>query len=408
MKRIFIIRLIFFLGLLPGLTKLFAQQYDCNFKEPLINIDFGTEENLANLELLPLPGYRRAHSICPSDGSYSLTSQTSNCFRGDWLTFNEDHTPNDVNGKMMLVNANERGGIFFKTILNGFKGNTIYQLELWMINVCRINGGCAPLPPEITIKLFTSSGDAVANFDAGFVLQNEHPQWKRSLGIFTTPAIASSLILIMEDNTLGGCGNDFALDDIVIRECIKPTPVVNKPETIAPVEVKQTPPVNPVIKKPVVKAQPIKKDVPVKIPGDTSNRKPVIIPKATSEKPAVLPLPKPLLTRANPIIKQIEAEQGEITVELYDNGEIDGDTVSIYHNNELIASHKGLSEKPIQLKIKVDAEHPHHELVMVAENLGSIPPNTSLMVITANGRRSEVFISSSEQKNAKVVIDLKK
>lgn len=51
---------------------------------------------------------------------------------------------------------------------------------------------------------------------------------------------------------------------------------------------------------------------------------------------------------------------------------------------------------------------PPHELVMVANNLGSIPPNTSLMIITANDKRYEVFISSSEQKNARVINDLKK
>jgi hypothetical protein len=50
---------------------------------------------------------------------------------------------------------------------------------------------------------------------------------------------------------------------------------------------------------------------------------------------------------------------------------------------------------------------PHHELIMVAENLGSIPPNTSLMIITAAKQRFQVFISSSEQKNAKIAIDLK-
>ena len=80
--------------------------------------------------------------------------------------------------------------------------------------------------------------------------------------------------------------------------------------------------------------------------------------------------------------------------------------VTIYHNNKLIVSKAGLSEKPITFKINVDAMHPHHELVMVAENLGSIPPNTSLMVVTANNKRYEIFISSSEQKNAKIVIDL--
>lgn len=67
----------------------------------------------------------------------------------------------------------------------------------------------------------------------------------------------------------------------------------------------------------------------------------------------------------------------------------------------------GSGKPSITWSQSVDAAHPHHELVMVAENLGSIPPNTSLMVVTANNKRYEIFISSSEQKNAKIIIDLK-
>ena len=132
------------------------------------------------------------------------------------------------------------------------------------------------------------------------------------------------------------------------------------------------------------------------------NASPVI-----KEKFSGYQMPVAIAERANPLIKQIETEEAELVIELYDNGEIDGDTVTIYHNNQLLILHAGLSEKPVRLKIKVDKEHPHHELIMVADNLGSIPPNTSLMIITANTRRYEIFISSSEQKNAKIVIDLK-
>ncbi len=125
-------------------------------------------------------------------------------------------------------------------------------------------------------------------------------------------------------------------------------------------------------------------------------------------KLAVFPLPPPVLkNRANPLVKQIEIEPGEIKLDLYDNGEIDGDTVTIYHNNALLVSHAKLSQKPITFHITVDAAHPHHEFIMVANNLGSIPPNTSLMVITTRTKRYEVFISSTEQKNAKVILDLK-
>ena len=42
---------------------------------------------------------------------------------------------------------------------------------------------------------------------------------------------------------------------------------------------------------------------------------------------------------------------------------------------------------------------------MVADNLGSIPPNTALMIITTGGKRYQLFISSDKQKNAKVVVE---
>jgi hypothetical protein len=119
------------------------------------------------------------------------------------------------------------------------------------------------------------------------------------------------------------------------------------------------------------------------------------------------PPPRVLTARSNILVKQIETEAGNIKIDLFDNGEIDGDTVTIYHNNKLVVSHKRISQNPVTLNIMVNKDQPHHELVMVADNLGSIPPNTSLMIVTAGAKRYEVFISSTKQKNAKVVLDLK-
>ena len=105
-------------------------------------------------------------------------------------------------------------------------------------------------------------------------------------------------------------------------------------------------------------------------------------------------------------MKLIRVEEGEVRIDLYDNGQIDGDTVTVYHNNALIVAGARLSQKPITFRLAVDPAQPHHELVMVADNLGAIPPNTSLMIVTTKEKKYQVFISSSEQKNAKVVIDL--
>ena len=39
---------------------------------------------------------------------------------------------------------------------------------------------------------------------------------------------------------------------------------------------------------------------------------------------------------------------------------------------------------------------------MVGENLGSIPPNTALMIINAGDKRYQLYLTSDEQKNAMV------
>ncbi|HEX5152392.1 MAG TPA: hypothetical protein VFW07_13175 [Parafilimonas sp.] len=117
-----------------------------------------------------------------------------------------------------------------------------------------------------------------------------------------------------------------------------------------------------------------------------------------------IPVPEIIKTRSNPLIKTITTNVPDIKVELYDNGDIDGDTITVYDNNQVIAWKKGLTDKPITLNIKADAENAVHEFVMVADNLGSIPPNTALMIITAGDKRYQLFISSDKQKNAKVVV----
>jgi len=109
-------------------------------------------------------------------------------------------------------------------------------------------------------------------------------------------------------------------------------------------------------------------------------------------------VPPVLPTRTNELYKSIETVPGEIKISLYDNGEIDGDTMSIYHNNRLIKSRQMLSAEAITITLQINEDELHHEIVMVAENLGSIPPNTSVMVINTPTNRYEVFISSNTQK----------
>jgi hypothetical protein len=118
-----------------------------------------------------------------------------------------------------------------------------------------------------------------------------------------------------------------------------------------------------------------------------------------------IPIPKVLQERENKLVKTIVVDEENIQVDLFDNGTIDNDTISVFHNNKQIIKHGRLAFNPISFKIKCSPNENMHELVVVAENLGEIPPNSALMVITAGKKRYEVFLTSNESRNAKVVIE---
>lgn len=378
-----------------------AQTTTCIFKEPQFTIHFGAG-NVSDINSSGLPDYRRVRYDCPQDGFYSFVPYTSSCFHDDWHTITEDHTPGDANGNMLLVNAVE--GMFLKTIVPRLKSNTIYEIGVWLMNLCRPTKKCPfPLLPQLNIRLETPDGKVVANITTGELPRNEDPKWIQHRALFTTPASSSELILLMIDRSPSGCGNDFALDDITFRECVKDIPKVTtakKTPTAKPsTQLKQT------SKKSATQEKKIEPVNTIKSKDDTIS-KPILAVK--QDQQVFAPPPLILKTRENELVKRFETEAGEIKIDLYDNGEIDGDTVSIYHNNELIKSHMRLSQKPLSINIIIDRSQPHHEIIMVADNLGSIPPNTSVMIITTATKRYQVFISSTEQKNAKVVFDLKK
>lgn len=119
------------------------------------------------------------------------------------------------------------------------------------------------------------------------------------------------------------------------------------------------------------------------------------------------PIPKVLLERENNLVKTIVTSEHSLVVDIFDNGTIDNDTISLYHNNKLAISNGRLTYTPLRLKIDCSNEQSRHELILVAENLGEIAPNTALMVITAGKKRYEIFLTSNEKRNAKVVIEYK-
>ncbi len=115
----------------------------------------------------------------------------------------------------------------------------------------------------------------------------------------------------------------------------------------------------------------------------------------------------PLEQRTNELVKQIIVDNDSINISLYDNGDIDGDSVTLIYKDSIITTHQRLSEKAVSFKLKIERGNTRNELIMYAENLGTIPPNTALMVITDGTKRYEINVSSSKDRNGVVAFKLR-
>ncbi|MBS1754184.1 MAG: hypothetical protein KF741_12040 [Ferruginibacter sp.] len=135
-------------------------------------------------------------------------------------------------------------------------------------------------------------------------------------------------------------------------------------------------------------------------PKDTPVTEKIIEPSEENTK-----IPNELDKRKNSEQSHIVVDTKFINLKVYDNAIVDDDTVSIFYNGKLLLSHQPLTEKAIDIDLTLDENETRHEIILFAENLGSIPPNTALVVITAGNKRYELFASASLKENAVLVLE---
>ena len=94
---------------------------------------------------------------------------------------------------------------------------------------------------------------------------------------------------------------------------------------------------------------------------------------------------------------------------LYDNGEIDGDTVSVLMNNEFIFTKQGLKASAAKKMIYLPAgSNEDFTITLYAENLGKYPPNTGLLVIHDGEDTYNLRFSADYDKNARILFKRKR
>lgn len=105
---------------------------------------------------------------------------------------------------------------------------------------------------------------------------------------------------------------------------------------------------------------------------------------------------------ARPII--IEVTNNVLQLEISDYLKEDGDIISVYHNRRQFLKNHAIVNKKSSHTLRLTRNIELHELILYAENLGRIPPNTSTLTVVDGAREHKVLIQSSKEVSAVVYL----
>ncbi len=168
-----------------------------------------------------------------NEGTYRVINNTEQ-YPGWHNT--DDHTAGDTDGKALIINGNSE--TFFShttTVVTGFAAGN-YSASLYLMNL-NTPGTCAPNPllPEITFKIeYLSASNSWVELtnspvSSAAVPQSSNPTWISLGGVFvlpsTAPFVVTQMRITLSDGVSGGCGNDFAIDDLKLATCPSGSPL---------------------------------------------------------------------------------------------------------------------------------------------------------------------------------------
>jgi hypothetical protein len=132
-------------------------------------------------------------------------------------------------------------------------------------------------------------------------------------------------------------------------------------------------------------------------------------PKTATPEPAKsIVLPNAIEKRVTNTIQTVTVSSDSLVLSFYDNGVVDGDSISVYLNGENVISKVKLKEAAVKKTIFLNNQNAGEiRLTLVAENLGSIPPNTGLLIIQDGGDKYQIRFSADMETNASVIIKKK-
>ncbi|RYY71048.1 MAG: hypothetical protein EOO13_04530 [Chitinophagaceae bacterium] len=124
--------------------------------------------------------------------------------------------------------------------------------------------------------------------------------------------------------------------------------------------------------------------------------------KAPAEITARKTIEERVEQRITKLIDSIRVNSQEVTLAIWDDAVEDGDSISLQINNEIFLPGIAVKKKPQFINVKL---YPgDNKIVFIADNLGAIPPNTSILEIIDGKKRRSYMINTDLRQNSAIKI----
>jgi len=266
--------------------------------------------------------------------------------------------------------------------IRGFFDPNTNSVVWWDDQLVSLHGNRNSRSPLLSVADFNCPGGGVMKLDGSSSSNNdrEHPDGQVHLTKMTATSFPDEWDPVI-DNYMLGYNDPFIIDSVARISSTDIAPqqnevvITKQPETAGP-------PLPSVLQVPEDRVE-IKSPLPPAIAS----------PQTMEEK---------FRGRDKKLTREILVTGDSVELRFYDNAEIDGDSISLFLNDKMIFTHIRLTDKAYTIRLAVNDLAASNELVMVAENLGAIPPNTSYMVAIVGDKRYEATLASTENSSAMI------
>ncbi len=100
--------------------------------------------------------------------------------------------------------------------------------------------------------------------------------------------------------------------------------------------------------------------------------------------------------------KEVYVKEEYFNIEIYDHKKSDGDIISLNYNGKWILKEHPIDKEKYTVRVLLSEDVEKNFLILYAENLGEVPPNTAAVVVD-DGKRRQKFVLNSDLKQSDVL-----